>query len=269
MFAFTLAALKWDPQIRGFGIIVLAALILVGSVYMLLTTNTGAKLAFAITAAALAGWMGVLGVIWMVFGIGLQGRVPTWKPREIVTGSLSRSTIEATKGFDKPHSGWTKLKAGSPAIGDVQANADKVLAPVSSTTETKAPTGPEGESFVAPFKATTEYVQYDGYEKGKESGLLFTIGHHKFYGFHGPHYALIRVRPALPNVGGPGGAPAQPQPDVSKPLVTVVLLRDLGSLRFPPFVVAVTSFIVFGILCYWLHERDKQLMATRAAAATA
>lgn len=264
--ALTLAALSWDPQIRGAGIVVVAALILMGSVYLLLATNTGAKLGLAITAAVLAGWMGVLGIVWMVFGIGLQGRVPSWKPREILTGSVSQSTLSAVDSFPK---GWTKLKPGSPAIGDAQANADKVLAPVATTTETKAPTGPEGEAFVAPFKATTDYVQYDGYERGKESGLLFTIGHHKFYGFHGAHYAMIRVRPALPNVGGPGGAPAQPQPDVSKPLVTVVMLRDLGSLRFPPFVVSLASFTAFFVLCYWLHERDKQLMAARAAGATA
>jgi hypothetical protein len=267
MHTLTFASLSWDPQIRGFSIIVVAALILIGSVYMLLSTNTGAKLAFAITAAALAGWMGVLGVVWMVFGIGLQGRPPSWKPQEILTGSISRSAIGDLKDFPK---GWEKLKPGSPAVSDVQSNADKVLAPsTSSATPTKAPTGPEGEAFVAPFKVTTDYVQYDGYQRGKESGLLFTIGHHKFYGFHGKHYAIIRVRPALPVAGGPGGAPPQPQPDVSKPLVTVVMLRDLGSLRFPPFVVAVMSFTIFFVLCYWLHERDKQLMATRAAAATA
>ncbi|MDQ1403919.1 MAG: hypothetical protein QOG03_2235, partial [Actinomycetota bacterium] len=47
------------------------------------------------------------------------------------------------------------------------------------------------------------------------------------------------------------------------------VLRDLGSLRFPPFVVSLFSFTAFFVFCYWLHERDKQLMAARATAATA
>ncbi|MDQ1403898.1 MAG: hypothetical protein QOG03_2214, partial [Actinomycetota bacterium] len=162
MNALTLAAISWDPQIRGWSIIVVAALILVGSVYMLLATNTGAKLGFVITAAVLSGWMGVLGLVWMVFGIGLQGRAPSWKAQEILVGTASKSTIGALSDFPK---GWTKLKPGSPALSDVQSNADKVLAPVASATETKAPTGPEGEAFVAPFKTTSQYVIYDGYER--------------------------------------------------------------------------------------------------------
>jgi hypothetical protein len=49
-------------------------------------------------------------------------------------------------------------------------------------------------------------------------------------------------------------------------VINIVMVRDLGSLRQPPMVIALASFIVFGVCCYWLHQRDKQIWAARAAA---
>ena len=61
MTAQLLAALAWDPQIRGALIVVTAFVILPGSVYLLLATNTGAKLGFLLAAAGFFGWMAVMG----------------------------------------------------------------------------------------------------------------------------------------------------------------------------------------------------------------
>ena len=79
-----LAALAWDPQIRGALIVVTAFVILPGSVYLLLATNTGAKLGFLIAAAGFFGWMAVMGWIWVVYGIGIKGDAPTWHVEEVV-----------------------------------------------------------------------------------------------------------------------------------------------------------------------------------------
>ncbi len=90
-----LAALRWDPHVRGIVIVATGVLVLMGSVYLLLATNTGARLGFVIAAAGLFGWMTVMGVVWTVFGIGIKGEEPHWQPLEMVSGDLSQTTVEA------------------------------------------------------------------------------------------------------------------------------------------------------------------------------
>jgi len=46
--------------------------------------------------------------------------------------------------------------------------------------------------------------------------------------------------------------------------VSVVMVRDLGSLRKNPGVFTVAVGLLFGLLVYQLHTRDKELMALRA-----
>jgi hypothetical protein len=53
--------------------------------------------------------------------------------------------------------------------------------------------------------------------------------------------------------------------DVRQPVISVVMVRDQGSIRFPPFVIAVSSMIIFGIVCNALHRRDKEIWAKQAA----
>ena len=80
------AALQWDPHIRGALIVLTAFLILPGSVYLLLATNMGARLGFLLAVTGLTGWLFLMGIIWTVYGIGLKGRAPEWVTKELVTG---------------------------------------------------------------------------------------------------------------------------------------------------------------------------------------
>ena len=54
--------------------------------YLILATNMGGRLGLLVTMAGLFGWMASMGIIWWSYGIGLKGREPTWKPKEIVIG---------------------------------------------------------------------------------------------------------------------------------------------------------------------------------------
>ena len=49
-------------------------------------------------------------------------------------------------------------------------------------------------------------------------------------------------------------------------MTTVVMVRDLGSLRQPPIFIALIAFVIFAIFCYLLHVRDKEIWAAKAAA---
>ncbi len=62
----------------------------------------------------------------------------------------------------------------------------------------------------------------------------------------------------------PGAAPPRPRVDPNAPKAAVVMVRDLGSLRLNPGVFTVASGLLFGLLVYQLHTRDKEYMARKA-----
>jgi hypothetical protein len=270
-----LAALAWDPQIRGALIVITAFLILPGSVYLLLATNTGAKLGFLLAAAGLTGWLATMGWVWVVYGIGLKGDPPTWQPQEIVVGKLAeRGTTSEAAGFPK---GWRELKTGDSILGDASAAADKALVPADAAAESASAAPP----VVAPvFDDTQSFVHVGGYAKGGENfwipggGLASesVVGNHgtnplnKIYQrlkrgpFHAPHYAVIQVQPVKDKTA------TKLEADPTKPVYNVVMIRNQGFLRKPSFLIAIAMSIIFAIIVNALHRRDKEIMAARRTA---
>lgn len=53
----TLLAVNFQPTIRGIVVVLIMFMCLIGTTYLIMATNVGARLGFLITAAALAGWM--------------------------------------------------------------------------------------------------------------------------------------------------------------------------------------------------------------------
>jgi hypothetical protein len=277
MTAHLLAALAWDPQIRGALIVLTAILILPGSVYLLLATNTGAKLGFLLAAAGLSGWMATMGWVWVVYGIGLKGDPPTWQAQEIVPGKLAENgTTSEAANFPK---GWRELKTGDAILGDASAAADKALIPADAAAPTTG--APAPAPTVAPvFDDAQSFVHVGGYDKGGENfwipggglasasikGNFGTNPLNKIYQrlkrgpFHAPHYAVIQVQPVKDKNA------VKPEADPSKPVYNVVMIRNQGFLRKPSFHIAVAMSIIFGIIVNALHRRDKEIMAARRTA---
>jgi hypothetical protein len=281
------AALHWDPQIRGALIVIVAFLVLPGSVYLLLATNNGFKLGFLLAATALTGWAFLLSLTWAMYGIGMKGNPSQWRVKEIVSGDLIAhgatpvvQSFPATAGSinqlqqGKAVNGWTLVQPGVAALADAQSTADKALTPAPPAAPGVKVTPPK---FPPPFQTTQDYVQVGGYTKGGNNYLFrigsyrvrFSLRHHLFYLKHQPHYFVIRVQPSLPSVTLAGAAPTLPAADVTKPLTSVVMLRDEGSIRQPPVVIAISMFIFFAVFVSFLHRRDKEIMRTRALASAA
>ena len=61
----------------------------------------------------------------------------------------------------------------------------------------------------------------------------------------------------------PGEAPPRPVVDDNEPVISVVMVRDLGAVRLRPALVTIGSLLIFVALCYWMHVRDKEFMANR------
>jgi len=59
---FVLAGISWDPNIRGALVVLTAIVLLPGTVYMVLATDTGARLGLLLALTGLFGWMSIMGM---------------------------------------------------------------------------------------------------------------------------------------------------------------------------------------------------------------
>jgi hypothetical protein len=104
--ATVLAGLDWDVTIRGIAVVLTGTAVLMGSVWLLLATNTGARLGTLLALAGFFGWMVCMGIIWWLFGgggvIGWQGTPPSWKVLEINYNQLSESPVEVAQDLVDP-----------------------------------------------------------------------------------------------------------------------------------------------------------------------
>ena len=67
------AGIAWDPQIRGFLAVLVGVVVLMGSVYLLLGTNLGARLGFLVAISWIFGWCTIMGLTWWMYGtIGMH-----------------------------------------------------------------------------------------------------------------------------------------------------------------------------------------------------
>jgi hypothetical protein len=72
------------------------------------------------------------------------------------------------------------------------------------------------------------------------------------------------VHPVIEQEAQPGEAPPTPEVDPDKPVVSVIMERDLGDVRFPGAMLTIFSGIMFGVLCVQLHRRDQRVAQVRA-----
>ena len=54
----TLAAIAFDPAIRGVLVVATGVAVLIGSIYLIVSTNIGFRQGLLVTLACLAGWHG-------------------------------------------------------------------------------------------------------------------------------------------------------------------------------------------------------------------
>jgi len=246
-------AVTWDPFLRGIIVVLIGLAVLCGSVYILLGTNLGARLGFLVAVAGFFGWVMLMAMIWWVYGIGLKGKDPTWKPVAVVNvpAELATNRIIDGDGFlqateTQEVNNWKLLAPDDPERGQAVAASDDIL---------------QNQSQV--FKAG-DYITQNVFDKGGERYPSF--GDFDFLAFlHKPHYALVQVQPVLKQNTEPGKAPPTPQADPNAPPRYVLMERDLGNRRRPAALITIGSTIMFLFLCYWLHRREKLVAANRSA----
>ncbi len=301
----TIDGLNFGVFMRGLLVVGIGVAVLMGSVYVLLATNSGFRTGLFLALTGLFGWMFIMGAIWWIYGIGYQGRLPSWKVIEMNRGDLTAAEFEEAAELGQ---GLLTLEEGATTPTDglvnafTEAEASAVPPEVSGWTGMLASNRSRGEAQAAvdafllaeqEFEAGA-YVPVAAFETGGKdkrdpddvckpripglnddwSGCAARVWHRIKIALtprHPPHYAAILVQAATPqslNVR-PGEAPPAKVIDESQPLYTIIMQRDLGSKRVPSANVTIGSGIIFFALAWRLHRRDQQEMAARNAYAVA
>lgn len=81
--------LGFDPFIRGALSVGVGVVVLFGSTYLLVGSNSGARVGGLISGGALFGWMFLMGIFWTAYGMGWVGDAPTWKLLAVHSGDLT------------------------------------------------------------------------------------------------------------------------------------------------------------------------------------
>jgi hypothetical protein len=312
----TLAAIAFDPNIRGALVVLIGVIVLVGSTYLLVATNTGVRNGFLISMCALFGWMFSMGLIWWQYGIGLKGRDPSWMEQEInftrddavINETLAK--LPSTDELPDPEELFADFEEANPAASreirqaegesfrattltkavtvapelkvelDEQLNGWRIL-PESDSRRGDAAAAADAaiinEQVFGSETSSASYILKDVYFFGGKSGAepetiagednVFEQAWNRistvFEPKNPPLYAAITVQKVEPQEVLPGEAPPPPVADESADTVTVLLLRNLGNKRLIPFLFTLFNGIIFAVLAWVLHNRDKRAMAVR------
>jgi hypothetical protein len=293
-----LAGIAFDPTIRGILSVGVGVVVLMGSVYLLLGTNTGNRLGFLLALTGFFGWMAIMGVIWWIYGIGMLGQAPEWDVVEYNAADTSQAATDevreldlsalpmaggevdyetiSTLGEDDPEryeqigdrleedTGWHFLAPSDPSRGEAEATVDATL--------------PNCDTCDFGIDGPDDFVVLTAFETGGKKGLpsdpnrwdriknevtqALTIQ-------HPDHYAVIQVRKVIEQEPVPGEAPPTPEADPNEPVISVVMIRDIGDRRFPAAMITIGSTLIFLLLCWILHQRERILEANVAAAEAA
>ena len=369
-----IAGLAWDPEIRGFMAVLTGVVVLMGSVWLVISTNTGVRLGTLIAGAGFFGWMTIMATTWWIYGIGYAGDRPVFEQLEIVEGDVGGRALDfaeldkakelSSEGLPNAHDLLVDAHAAAVAEygegifgpGDWQPDglsaseladlAELRLAWTDFGTVT-VDTLPQGEiagktdeelealaeeqtarnqaitlselAAVAPslipsdldelgpwrllstadmgeaqasaiaflldspdfdFGSQNEFRILNGFTTGGKRGLpedpnrwdrISTQIRTALTLKHPTGYAIIQVQAvtadSIDNL--PGTAPKRPIVDETQPVISVVMIRNLGNLRQLPAFVTIGSLLIFLALAYMLHERDKVVMARQAELAGA
>lgn len=261
----TLLAFGWEPELRGLLTVIIAVGVLMGSVYLILATNMGARLGFLVALTGLAGWMFLMGIIWWIYGLGFKGPAPTWDPVPGRTVLMGPESLLPGGVFDQPvHAegatnaeaaaaatdefraeGWEELDPSSPEFGQAASSASDLLAQTDTYT-------------------AGQFTVTNVYDIGGERSPM--IGEFDLLAFfHKPHHVVVEVTPNQVTRAERGRPPASAIPNDEAPRAYVYMVRNQGALRLPSIALTIGSGIIFFVLCWLLNSRDAAVERNRSA----
>jgi hypothetical protein len=260
----------WYPTILGVLVVVAAVALFCGTPYLLLATNMGSRLGFLVATACLSGLMVLISLLWLTNPSPvntLKGRIPAWVAKEsIQNGDYAKSKFPAVRDINR--SGHTASEAD---VTNLKAAVDNNLILTKNEQTGEILSGAGGK--FATYQVATDYLVTKNQITGGGGQFKVDVGGGWPWihvSLHKPRFAVVttcKVDPSLAPTEVPYGA----KPPVPKcapgERQLLVLERDLGSLRVPPFVAFLGFSLLFGLTLLSLHwrERDLQEQAARVA----
>jgi hypothetical protein len=248
----------WYPTILGVLVVISAIVLFIGSIYLLLGTNLGARLGFLVTFTSLMGFLMILSVLWLTTASPLEspkGRVASWSVIENVPDITKAKTVAVRDIAQKQN------KASQTDASNVLAAVDAALITKVGTPTVKVT--PNDNRF-AKFDDVTKFMVLQTYTIGG-SEPQFWKGEFN----HSQKYAVIEYCATATQQQTFGLPPLPPEcasgADAQRGFIVATF--DYGTLRLPPFVVIVITAILFGLGLLALHWREKDEMARKQAAA--
>ena len=329
-----IAGLAWDPEIRGFMAVFTGTVVLLGSVWLLLSTNVGFRLGTIISLSGLLGWMVIMAAVWWIYGIGWVGSSPTWRLTEINIGDLKQAGLDAVTTLPNPDElpsafelavqsddpvaqaefgfvtadtltddrkeGLSPSEINEIAAAELARNQAATLSELAAVAPqviadalaegrldfgewdllSVAEAGEAQAAAVAillenpnlDFTSQADFKLLDAYSAGGKASLpddpdrkdrIFIQLQTAATITNPVRYGIVQVQKVLHQPLLPGQPPPLPKVDPTEPIISVIMVRDLGNVRLKPALVAVGSLAVFVALCLFLHERDKQSQKQR------
>lgn len=340
----TLAAIGFDPEIRGILVVATGAVVLFGSIWLILATNSGVRLASLIALSGFFAWMVIMGGFWWIRGIGYVGESVSWVVLDFNRADISQSSVEEARDLPDPESlqglgiqvAALGLESGVEEMSEFMVELDRssedfsgmtdaefeeqqqrnLLRNSSTTLSQVASVAPDfveqseadgtipslngweimntSEAGEAQSTAGAAILEQDGFEFDSQAEFRFldsfrTGGKPRIdrdvdpdctfcidnlqRGWHWianslriknpTEYSVVQLQAvdAEALIVEEGEAPPFPVVDEEAPIISVVMVRDLGNLRFPPAMVTLGSLLIFTALVYLLHLRDLETMA--------
>lgn len=345
----TLAAIGFDPEIRGILVVATGAIVLLGSIWMILSTNSGVRLGSLLALSAFFGWMIIMGAFWWIRGIGFVGESVSWRILDFNRGDINQSSVEPARDLPDPtllqgvgyqlavdnvdltigvgedqttpllefadeldrdavdYEDLTdeefaeqvernRLRDESVTLSQVfsvapdfiedqegtafpDLNGWKIL----STADAGEVQSTAGSAILEEngfdFESQSEFKFLDAFTIGGKPKLARDITDCFFCKDrfdrtwlwirnaatikNPPEYAVVQLQAVDEEalIIEEGKAPRFPVVDEEAQIISVVLIRDLGNLRFPPAMVTMGSLLIFTALAWLLHVRDLEAMA--------
>ena len=228
----------WNPTILGVLVVLSAIGLFCGSVYLLLSTNLGARLGFLVAAASFTGFMVLLSTLWWTSGnSGIDpphGKSPSWKVIEVVNDPQEAKTAAV----------HDIANAGTPVDEAHLANLRPALDAALVHTAPVANVEAAPQPFAQFDQALAYLTDFDGYQ------TFIVGGGTKNLFWHTPRYAVVQFCPKDPNQ--PLGETPRCDPLADKQYA--ILSYNFGSLREPVvFQFWIPSVLLFGLSLLGLH----------------
>jgi hypothetical protein len=244
----------WYPTILGVLVVIAAVVLFIGSIYLLLGTNLGARLGFLVTFTCLMGFLLVLSILWTTTASPLEspkGRVASWSVIENVP-NVSKAKTDAVRNIAKKEN-----KASTIDASNVLAAVDAALINKVSTPTVKYTAN---DNRFAKFDDVTQFMVLQTWTIGGSSPQFW-----KGQINHATKYAVIQYCATAPQTQTFGLPPLPPQ-CANSDRGYIVAKYDYGTLRLPPFFVIVITGLLFGLGLLLLHWREKDEYAAAEAA---